>query len=85
MDNLNDTISKYTDNWFNHLTHMDHSRFPRYMLPYEPSGKRGLGRPRKRWMNRIWGAATDDSLMQEEEEEETSETCIIIRGFRCGE
>jgi hypothetical protein len=26
---LNDTISKYTDNWFNHIRRMDHSRFSR--------------------------------------------------------
>jgi uncharacterized GH25 family protein len=29
VDNLNDTISKYRDNWFNHFTHMDHSHFQR--------------------------------------------------------
>jgi hypothetical protein len=53
VDNLNDTISKYTDNWFNHLTHMNHSCFPCYMLSYKPTEKRSLGRPRRRWMSQI--------------------------------
>jgi hypothetical protein len=35
VDNLNDTINKYRDNWFNHFTHMDHSCFPHYMLSYK--------------------------------------------------
>jgi hypothetical protein len=52
-DNLNDTISKYIDNWFNHFTHMDHGHFPRYMLSYKPTGKRNLSRPRNRWMSQI--------------------------------
>jgi hypothetical protein len=32
VNSLNDIISKYKDNWFNHITRMNHSRFPRYML-----------------------------------------------------
>jgi hypothetical protein len=53
VDNLNDTISKHRHNWFNHPTHMDDSRFPRYMLSYKRSGERSLGHPRKRWMSQI--------------------------------
>jgi hypothetical protein len=45
---LNDTISKYRVNGFNHIRRMDHSRFPRYMLSYKLTGKITLGRPRKR-------------------------------------
>jgi hypothetical protein len=52
-NSLNDTISKYTDNLFNRIRRMDHSRFPRYMLSYKPTGKRSLGRPRKRWISQI--------------------------------
>jgi hypothetical protein len=63
VNSLNDTISKYRDNWFNHMRRMDHSRFPRYMLSYKPAGKRSLGRPRKRWISQICGAATGKSLM----------------------
>jgi hypothetical protein len=39
VDNLNKNVSKYRDNWLNHLTRMDHSRFPRYMLLYKPMEK----------------------------------------------
>jgi hypothetical protein len=53
VNSLSDTISKYRDNWFNHITRMDHSRFQRYMLSYKATGKRSLGRPRKRWISQI--------------------------------
>jgi hypothetical protein len=53
VNSLNDTISKYRDNCFNHVTRVDHSCFPRYMLSYKPTGKRSLGRPRKRWISQI--------------------------------
>jgi hypothetical protein len=53
VGDLNNTISIYIDNWFNHLTHMDQSRFPRYMLSYRPTGKISQGRPRKRWMSQM--------------------------------
>jgi hypothetical protein len=53
MNSLNDTISKYRDNRFNHIRRMDHSRFSRYMLSCKPTGKRSLGRPRKRWISQI--------------------------------
>jgi hypothetical protein len=50
VNSLNDTIGKYGGNWFNRITRMDyvHSRFPRYMPSYKPTGKSSLGRPRKR-------------------------------------
>jgi hypothetical protein len=53
VDSLNDTISKYRENWFNHLTCIDHSSFPHYMLSYKPTGRSSLGYPRKRWMGQI--------------------------------
>jgi hypothetical protein len=53
VNSLNDTVSKYRHNWFNHIRRMDHSRFPRYMLSYRPTGRRGPGRPRKRWISQI--------------------------------
>jgi hypothetical protein len=40
------------------------------MLSYKPTGKRSLGRPRKRWISQIWGAATAKSPIHEVEEEE---------------
>jgi hypothetical protein len=53
VNSLNDTSNKYRDNWFNHIRRMDYSRFPRYVLSYKPTGKRSLGRPRKRSINQI--------------------------------
>jgi hypothetical protein len=38
------------------------------MLSYKPTGKRSLGRPRKRWISQIWGSATGKSPIHEEEE-----------------
>jgi hypothetical protein len=40
VNSLNDPISKYGDNWFNHIRRMDVSRVPRYMLLYKRIGKR---------------------------------------------
>jgi hypothetical protein len=51
VSSLNNTISKYRDNRLNHIRRMDHSRFPPYVLSYKPTGKRSLGRPRKRWIS----------------------------------
>jgi hypothetical protein len=51
VNSLNHTI--YIDNWFNRIRRMDHSCFPRYMLSYKPTGKRSLGRPRKRWISQV--------------------------------
>jgi hypothetical protein len=42
------------------------------MLSYKPTGKRSLGRPRKRWISQIGRAAMMESPMHEEEEEEVS-------------
>jgi hypothetical protein len=70
VNSLNDTISTYRDNWFNHIRRMDHSHFPWYMLSYKPTGKRSLGCPRKRWISQIWGATMGKSPVREVEEEE---------------
>jgi hypothetical protein len=40
VNSLSDTVSKYGDNWFNHIRRMDLSRVPRYVLSYKPTGKR---------------------------------------------
>jgi hypothetical protein len=69
VNSLNDTISKYRDSWFNHMRRMDRNRFPRYMLSYKPTRKRSPGRPRKRWISVVWGAATDKNPMHEVKEE----------------
>jgi hypothetical protein len=45
---LNEAICTYRDNWFNHNTWMDRTRFPQYtrMMSYKASLKRSLGHPR---------------------------------------
>jgi hypothetical protein len=40
---------KYKQNWINHLERMDNTRLPKHGLNYKPRGRRGRGRPRKRW------------------------------------
>ena len=41
--------SKHKHNWINHLERMDNTRLPKHALNYKPRGRRGRGRPRKRW------------------------------------
>jgi hypothetical protein len=53
VNSLDDTVSKYRDSLFNRIRRMDRSRFPRHLLSYKPTGKRSLGRPRKRWISQI--------------------------------
>jgi hypothetical protein len=48
------------------------------MLSYKPAGKKILGRPRKRWISQILGAATGKSPMHEVEEEERSEVRLLL-------
>jgi hypothetical protein len=45
VNSLNETISKYRDNWFNHITH---SSFVRYMLSLKCGGRRSLDRTQNR-------------------------------------
>jgi hypothetical protein len=53
VDSLNDTFSAYRNNWFNHVTQMDYSDFPQYMLLYKPTEKRGQDHPMKRWTSQM--------------------------------
>jgi hypothetical protein len=80
VSRLNDTISKCWDSWFNHIRRMDHSRFPRYMLSYKPTRKRSRGRPRKRWISQVWGAATGQSPMHEVEVYIMILPCSLLTG-----
>jgi hypothetical protein len=52
------------------------------MLSYKPNGKRSPGRPRRRWMSQVWGAATDESPMHEVEEEEEEEEEETVQGSK---
>jgi hypothetical protein len=46
---VNDTIEQYRNNWLQHMNRMQDTRLPKKALRYRPSGKRDLGRPKKRW------------------------------------
>jgi hypothetical protein len=45
---VNDTIEQYHNNWLQHINRMQDTRLPGRALQYRPSGKRDLGRPKKR-------------------------------------
>jgi hypothetical protein len=46
---VNDTIEQYRNNWFQHINRVQDTRLPKRALQYRPSGKREIGRPKKRW------------------------------------
>jgi hypothetical protein len=44
-----DVRLKYKQNWINHFERTDNTRLPKDALNDIPRGRRGCGRPRKRW------------------------------------
>ena len=42
-------LRTYRKNWSDHVIRMSQERLPRSALLYKPTGKRNVGRPRKRW------------------------------------
>jgi len=49
ISGIQDVRAKYKQNWINHLERMDSTRLPKQDRNYKPRGRRGRGRPRKRW------------------------------------
>ncbi|KDR12736.1 hypothetical protein L798_12533 [Zootermopsis nevadensis] len=47
--NLLDTICEHQRNCLMHIERMEANRIPQKMYKYKPKGKRGKGRPQKRW------------------------------------
>jgi hypothetical protein len=45
---VNDTIEQYRNNWLQYINRMQGTRLPERELQYRPSGKRDIGRPKKR-------------------------------------
>ena len=39
--------------WAGHLVRMDPNRAPRKLFENDPDGRRGVGRPKKRWINGV--------------------------------
>jgi hypothetical protein len=44
-----DYICRYQNNWRKHVNRMSRTRIPKAIMYYQPSGKRSLGCPVKRW------------------------------------
>lgn len=47
-------IQKYQNTWYNHIKRMSPGRLPRQAYFYKPTGRRDVGRPRKRWTEQIF-------------------------------
>jgi hypothetical protein len=43
------------------MQRMEHTRIPLQAYKYQPSGKRDIGRPRRRWRETVLEAGTGDS------------------------
>jgi hypothetical protein len=50
---VNDTVEQYHNNWFQHINRMQDTILPKRSLQYRPSGKRDIGRPKKRWQDAV--------------------------------
>jgi hypothetical protein len=46
---LSEKIIEYRNKWKPHLKRMEHTRIPLQAYKYQPSGKRDIDRPRRRW------------------------------------
>ena len=46
---LTDKIEIYRRKWIEHVQRMPEDRIPKIITNYKPTGKRNVGRPRKRW------------------------------------
>ena len=50
IQSLNETIKEYKRRWCGHVARMPDTRLPVAALKYKPSGRRDVGRPRRRWV-----------------------------------
>jgi hypothetical protein len=59
---LSEKIIEYRNKWKAHLQRMEHTRIALQAYKYKASGKRDIGRPRRKWRETtIVGAGTRDS------------------------
>jgi hypothetical protein len=49
---LSEKITEYRIKWKTHLQRMEHTSIPLQAYKYQPSGKRDIDRPRRRWRER---------------------------------
>jgi hypothetical protein len=46
-------IKQYQKKWLQHVQRMDRNRIPKQTLQYRQTGRRNIGRPRKRWRDQL--------------------------------
>ena len=51
--NIVKEIKQYQEKWLQHVQRMDTNRIPKQTLQYKPKRRRNIGRPRKRWRDRL--------------------------------
>jgi len=51
--NIVKEIKQYQEKWLQHAQRMDTNRVPKQALQYKPKGRRNIGRPRKRWRDKL--------------------------------
>jgi hypothetical protein len=47
--NMNNRSEENKQKWKQHIDRMTETRIPKFILQYQPKGKRDMGRPKKRW------------------------------------
>jgi hypothetical protein len=52
---LSEKITEYRNTWKAHLQKMEHNHIPLQAYKYQPSGKRDIDRPRRRWRDTTTG------------------------------
>jgi hypothetical protein len=75
---VNDTIEQYRNNWSQHINRMQDTRLPKRALKYRLSGKRDIGRPKKRWRNAVWRRNRQMLNPWSEEEEDL---CSVVGNY----
>lgn len=53
---LTEKIHQYRTKWREHVERMEEYRIPKLLLDYRPTGKRNIGRPKKRWTQQMFNA-----------------------------
>jgi hypothetical protein len=53
VQNIVKEIKQYQKKWLQHVLRMDRNRIPKQALQYRPTGRRNIGRPRKRWRDQL--------------------------------
>ena len=51
--NIVKEIKQYQKKWPQHVQRKDTNRLPKQALQYKPKGRRNIGRPRKRWRDKL--------------------------------